>query len=217
MRNVLTPFDDAATTVAVIASTQRWLERAVIGLNLCPFAKAVYVKRQIRYAVTAATTADALLAELQHELALLAQADPDGDRYDVADPSASDDRFHRLSLFPAGGRRCEQEPRAGRQRADRELSPGLRVRRQRARRHCQLHQPFAAPDAAPVARGAASIAQSPHFPTPPRSTNAISRRCAASGTRVGAGCGRPAPRVTAERRPSVQAIDRPIKPRGRCP
>ena len=77
MRNVLTPFDDAATTVAVIASTQRWLERAVIGLNLCPFAKAVYVKRQIRYAVTAATTADALLAELQHELALLAQADPE--------------------------------------------------------------------------------------------------------------------------------------------
>ena len=76
MPNVLTPFDDAATTVATIASTQRWLERAVIGLGLCPFAKAVYVKRQIRYAVTAATTADALLAELQHELALLAQADP---------------------------------------------------------------------------------------------------------------------------------------------
>jgi hypothetical protein len=77
MRNVLTPFDDAATTVAVIASTQRWLERAVIGLGLCPFAKAVCVKRQIRYAVTAATTADALLAELQHELTLLAQADPE--------------------------------------------------------------------------------------------------------------------------------------------
>jgi len=75
MRNVLTPFDDAATTVAVIASTQRWLERAVIGLGLCPFAKAVHVKRQIRYAVTAAATADALLAELRHETALLAQAD----------------------------------------------------------------------------------------------------------------------------------------------
>jgi hypothetical protein len=76
MRNVLTPFDDAATTVAVIASTQCWLERAVIGLNLCPFAKAVHVKRQIRYAVTAAATADALHVELQHELALLAVADP---------------------------------------------------------------------------------------------------------------------------------------------
>jgi len=76
MSDVLTPFDDAATTDAVIASTQRWLERAVIGLNLCPFAKAVHVKRQIRYAVTAATTAEELLAELRHELELLGQANP---------------------------------------------------------------------------------------------------------------------------------------------
>jgi len=77
MSEVLTPFDDAATTASVIASTQRWLERAVIGLNLCPFAKAVYVKRQIRYAVTAAATAEALLAELRHELELLGQANPE--------------------------------------------------------------------------------------------------------------------------------------------
>ena len=77
MRNVLTPFDDAAISAGVVASTQRWLERAVIGLNLCPFAKAVCVKRQIRYAVTAAAAAEALLAELKHELDLLAQADPE--------------------------------------------------------------------------------------------------------------------------------------------
>jgi hypothetical protein len=77
MSDVLTPFDDAATSATVIASTQRWLERAVIGLNLCPFAKAVHVKRQIRYAVTSATTADALLAELQHEIELLGKADPE--------------------------------------------------------------------------------------------------------------------------------------------
>ena len=77
MSDVLTPFDDAATTAAAIASTKRWLERAVIGLNLCPFAKAVYVKRQIRYAVTAATTAEELLAELRHELELLGQANPE--------------------------------------------------------------------------------------------------------------------------------------------
>ena len=77
MSDVLTPFDDAATTAAVIASTRRWLERAVIGLNLCPFAKAVHVKRQIRYAVTAANTAEDLLAELRHELEWLAQADPE--------------------------------------------------------------------------------------------------------------------------------------------
>ena len=77
MTNVLIPFDDAAIAAEVVASTQRWLERAVIGLNLCPFAKAVHVKRQIRYAATAATTSEALLAELDHELALLAQANPE--------------------------------------------------------------------------------------------------------------------------------------------
>jgi hypothetical protein len=77
MTGVLTPFDDAATTAGVIASTKRWLEKAVIGLNLCPFAKGVYVKQQIRYAVTAATTAEGLFAELRHELELLEQADPE--------------------------------------------------------------------------------------------------------------------------------------------
>lgn len=57
----------------VITHTQRWLERAVIGLNLCPFAKAVHVKRQIHYAVSAAVGyADiraALVAELRDLLA----------------------------------------------------------------------------------------------------------------------------------------------------
>ena len=77
MSDVLKPFDDVAISAGVIASMQRWLERAVIGLNLCPFAKAVYVKRQIRYAVTAAATAEALLAELRHELELLGQANPE--------------------------------------------------------------------------------------------------------------------------------------------
>src|SRR4249920_2947728 len=77
MSDVLTPFDDAATTADVIASTQRWLERAVIGLNLCPFAKAVYVKRQIRFAVTAATSAEELRAELRHQIEVLGHANPE--------------------------------------------------------------------------------------------------------------------------------------------
>jgi hypothetical protein len=71
---VLTPCP-AATTEEVVAATRLWLERAVIGLNLCPFAKAVHVKQQVRYAVTAASTADALLAELEYELDLLARTD----------------------------------------------------------------------------------------------------------------------------------------------
>ncbi len=59
-----------------IAATRRWLERAVIGLNLCPFAKAVHLKDQVRYVVSEATTADALLQELAEELAWLAETDP---------------------------------------------------------------------------------------------------------------------------------------------
>lgn len=61
---------------SVIVVTQRWLERAVIGLNLCPFAKAVHVKRQIRYVVSAAQTPDALLAELAGEMSTLEGTDP---------------------------------------------------------------------------------------------------------------------------------------------
>ena len=60
----------------VIADTRRWVQRAVIGLNLCPFAKAVETRQQVRYVVSAATRAKPLLAELKKELLLLAGADP---------------------------------------------------------------------------------------------------------------------------------------------
>jgi uncharacterized protein len=53
---------------AIVAATRRWLERAVIGLNLCPFAKAVHVKQQVRYVVSNATTPEALLEQLMDEL-----------------------------------------------------------------------------------------------------------------------------------------------------
>ena len=55
----------------VEAGIRRWLERAVIGLNLCPFAKAVYVRDQVRIVVSDATTERALLEQLGEELALL--------------------------------------------------------------------------------------------------------------------------------------------------
>ena len=80
------PFDfDAArlrsgrTVITVtdpIVQTRRWLERAVIGLNLCPFAKAVYVKQQVRFVVSDATTPEALLESLIAELPNLSDADP---------------------------------------------------------------------------------------------------------------------------------------------
>lgn len=56
---------------AIVAATRRWLERAVIGLNLCPFAKSVYIKEQVRYVVSAATTPEALLEQLMDELQFL--------------------------------------------------------------------------------------------------------------------------------------------------
>ena len=55
----------------VLEQTRQWLEKAVIGLNLCPFAKAVYVKNQVRLVVSQARHADDLLEELDRELDLL--------------------------------------------------------------------------------------------------------------------------------------------------
>jgi len=66
------PVDDA-----VIALTVRWLERAVIGLNLCPFAKAVHVKQQIHYRVSRATRPQDVLLQIEQELEALHAADPE--------------------------------------------------------------------------------------------------------------------------------------------
>lgn len=65
------------THAAMISGTQDWLVRAVIGLNLCPFAKAVHVKGQVRFVVSDATSEEALLADLLHELESLYDADPE--------------------------------------------------------------------------------------------------------------------------------------------
>jgi hypothetical protein len=68
---------DALTDADIIAATTAWLERAVIGLNLCPFAKAVHVKRQIRFAVCRATVPQMLLEALIAELRDLSTVDPE--------------------------------------------------------------------------------------------------------------------------------------------
>lgn len=59
------------------STTRRWLERAVIGLNLCPFAKSVYVKNQVRIVVSDASTEGALLTQLGEELVALRDTSPD--------------------------------------------------------------------------------------------------------------------------------------------
>lgn len=59
------------TSPDYIADTRRWIEHAVIGLNLCPFAKAVVAKGQVRYVLSDAATPEALLESLGEELVLL--------------------------------------------------------------------------------------------------------------------------------------------------
>jgi hypothetical protein len=61
----------------ILAATRHWLTRAVIGLNLCPFAKSVHVKNQVRYAISEATGMESVLADLEAELETLANTDPE--------------------------------------------------------------------------------------------------------------------------------------------
>lgn len=68
--------NEDAFRAAVQFDTQRWLERAVIGLNLCPFAKAVHTRGQIHYAVSRAGTPTPLLDDLVRELRDLTDLDP---------------------------------------------------------------------------------------------------------------------------------------------
>ena len=61
----------------VIAATRRWLERAVIGLNLCPFAKRVEARGLVRYVVSDARDEEHLLADLERELQALLAVPPE--------------------------------------------------------------------------------------------------------------------------------------------
>jgi uncharacterized protein len=63
------------TNEKVIARVTRWVSDVVIGLNLCPFAKAVFAKEQIRYVVVRATNTDDIADALCDEMALLAKTD----------------------------------------------------------------------------------------------------------------------------------------------
>jgi hypothetical protein len=64
-----------ATAQTAVADTRRWLERAVVGLNLCPFAKAVLVKQQVHFAVTEVEDAQGILGAFERELDALVALD----------------------------------------------------------------------------------------------------------------------------------------------
>jgi uncharacterized protein len=76
-----TPADEPSAAApdadTAIALTRAWVDRAVIGLNLCPFAKAPQVKGLVHYMVSAATDPAALLADLIAELERLAESPPE--------------------------------------------------------------------------------------------------------------------------------------------
>ena len=70
------PGTAAAADLEIIRATQRWVERAVIGLNLCPFARAPYVQQRVYFRVSHAQDTEALLNDLHEEMAALQAADP---------------------------------------------------------------------------------------------------------------------------------------------
>ena len=72
------PASDETTIeeATVLAATRRWVERAVIGLNLCPFARAPFVQERLLFRVSRARSEEALLSDLRDELVTLHAADP---------------------------------------------------------------------------------------------------------------------------------------------
>jgi len=65
------------TNDEVISATRRWVEKSVIGLNLCPFAENPYRGKRVRFHVSEQRSAAGLLDELRAELTLLATVDPE--------------------------------------------------------------------------------------------------------------------------------------------
>lgn len=73
----MTTTTDNFSVQDALDATRSWLEKAVIGLNLCPFAKSVYVRDQIRYVVSTAHSPLELHDALVRELCMLRDANPD--------------------------------------------------------------------------------------------------------------------------------------------
>ncbi len=68
--------NDGPGTEEVVTATRTWLEKAVIGLNLCPFARQVHLHDRIRYFVSVAQSPARLVDDLMAELRALDAADP---------------------------------------------------------------------------------------------------------------------------------------------
>jgi hypothetical protein len=80
-----------------IEATRLWVQRLVVDMNLCPFAKRELVKERVRFAITAATTEAQLLAALRAELERL-QSDPSIETTLLIHPQVLQD-FHDYNQF----------------------------------------------------------------------------------------------------------------------
>lgn len=97
--------DTRARDARILADMQRWLERAVIGLNLCPFAKAVHVRGQVHWAVSHAASTPVLEQDLLRELDALAAADPAERDTTLLVVSQGLEDFFEFNLFVADAER----------------------------------------------------------------------------------------------------------------
>jgi len=71
------PSADTLTEKQIIALTSAWLEKVVIGLNLCPFAKPVHTKGQIDYFLSHARDESTLATDLRLAMQRLIAAPPE--------------------------------------------------------------------------------------------------------------------------------------------
>ena len=83
-----------------ILDTKQWVERVVIGLNLCPFASQPVADDLIRYAKSIATDPHEILADLVGELMILGRAEAPQTTLLVISPALSDFEDY-LDLFTA--------------------------------------------------------------------------------------------------------------------
>ena len=138
---------------AVLQATRAWVEHAVIGLNLCPFAKAVQTKNLIRYVCSDARDTAALLDALRRELQRLADTPIEQlETTLLVHPQVLGDFLdYNDFLDEADALLCEMGLDGTLQIAS--FHPQYQFAGTRGRRHRERHQPLALPHAAPAARG----------------------------------------------------------------
>lgn len=93
------PLQPHARLETAVADTRRWLERAVVGLNLCPFAKAVLAKQQVHITATAAQDDAGVLEAFTEELEALVALDAQArDTTLLVVPQGLEDFLHFLDV-----------------------------------------------------------------------------------------------------------------------